>query len=83
MSPETELMAAEFSTTGDSFERVRVTALFTAPVGSLSLGNDRRYDVARDDERFLMTRPVESDGSSDSVVLVQNFFEELKRLVPR
>jgi len=40
------------------------------------------YDVAPDDERFLMPSPradVESGGGS--YILVQNFFEELKELV--
>ena len=40
------------------------------------------YDVALDDERFLMQRRVESRDSGEELILVQNFFEELKRVVP-
>ena len=80
-----ELKGAEFSTTADSFQRGRITTLFTAPEGPLSRllrGGVRAYDVALDDERFLMTRAVESDEGPASVVVVQNFFEELKARVP-
>ena len=38
------------------------------------------YDVTADGERFLMLRQVE--GSAVPIVVVLNWFEELKRLVP-
>jgi hypothetical protein len=38
------------------------------------------YDVTADGERFLMLRQVE--GSEVPIVVVLNWFEELKRLVP-
>jgi hypothetical protein len=38
------------------------------------------YDVARDG-RFLMIEPLDATGAS--IVVVQNWFEELKRRVPR
>ncbi len=42
------------------------------------------YDVSLDGRRFLMVQP---DGSTDStapasIIVVQNWHEELKRLVP-
>ena len=41
----------------------------------------RTYDISPDGERFLMIK--ESAGSdSREFILVQNWFEELKRLVP-
>ena len=45
----------------------------------------RSYDVARDGQRFLMVK--EGGGSEDAsaaarIILVQNWFEELRRLVP-
>jgi serine/threonine-protein kinase len=47
----------------------------------------RQYDVAADGQRFLMLRrPVATSTGGEAVapkiVLVENFFEELKRLVP-
>ena len=41
------------------------------------------YDVAPDGQRFLMIKAVGAEGSAgNDVVLVQNWVEELKRLVP-
>ena len=41
------------------------------------------YDVTGDGERFLMVKgPFEVPTGPMDVVLVQNWFEELKRLVP-
>ena len=75
-----EVRVAEFSTTAESFQREGVTALFRAPEGSLAFSDAlaRVYDVAPDDNRFLMTRLVGSEEGSASVILVLNFFEELK-----
>ena len=42
----------------------------------------RTYDVAPDGERFLMIQQIESASNSQQIVVVQNWFEELKRLVP-
>ncbi len=48
-------------------------------------GGGRTYDVAPDGQQFLMIK--ESGGTEDTsaaptIVLVQNWFEELRRLVP-
>jgi serine/threonine-protein kinase len=49
------------------------------------VGLGRMYDVWRDDQRFLMIK--DSSGTDARpplarIILVQNWFEELKRLVP-
>ena len=45
----------------------------------------RHYDVDREGRRFLMFKNVApaSDGPPTRLILVQNFFEELKRLAPK
>ncbi len=50
-----------------------------------SSGPYRTYDVSPDGKRFLMIKADESQGqtAAASIVIVQNWFEELKRLVPR
>ena len=40
------------------------------------------YDVDLDDQRFVMVRSLQDVEATPSLVIVQNFFEELKRLVP-
>jgi hypothetical protein len=58
------------------------TILFDAISGR---GTGRTYDVSRNGERFLMLKasgsPTEADRPADMVV-VQNWLEELKRVVP-
>ncbi len=62
--------------------------LFESPgawSGSGLTGN--RYDIAPDDQRFLIATVGRVDGGQDgdagpARVLVNNFFEELKRMVP-
>jgi serine/threonine-protein kinase len=55
-------------------------------VGSGSVGGNpfRNYDVSADGQRFLMMKAGSSDQveTSQQIVVVQHFDEELKRLVP-
>jgi hypothetical protein len=46
----------------------------------------RMYDLSRDGRRFLMIKAVEGAEQAappPQIVVVQNWLEELKRLVPR
>ena len=47
-------------------------------------GSRRTYDVAPDGQRFLMVKETATDaeGPAVQIILVQNWFEELNRLVP-
>jgi len=40
------------------------------------------YDVSADGQRFLMLKPVERAQAATQIVVVQNWFEELKQKVP-
>ena len=75
-----ELVAVDVS--GDpSFAASRRVALFSM-VGYQPGSGYPQYDVSFDDQRFVMLR-IEDDGSgTDGLILVQNFFEELKERVP-
>jgi len=58
--------------------------LFT---GSYFRSRNRNYDISPDGQRFLMLKEVEqteetSALTQDALIIVQNWFEELKRLVP-
>ena len=52
--------------------------------GELSQYPYRTYDVSADGRRFLMIKDPKSgeQRSAERIVYVQNWFEELKRLVP-
>ena len=47
----------------------------------LAANGHRQYDVSPDDQRFVMLRIGDEDIGAE-LVLVQNFFEELKQLAP-
>ena len=49
---------------------------YAAPLGG------RTYDVSLDGERFLMLKEVDRDSEPVRIVVVRNWFEELRRLVP-
>lgn len=58
-------------------------AYWLAPVGNAAVA--RTYDVSPDGKRFLMLKNVEPDTPArraPQIVVVQNWHEELKRLVP-
>ena len=42
----------------------------------------RNYDISADGQRFLVVKPADSSESSIELVVVLNWFEELRRLAP-
>ena len=75
------MMAVDVGT-GASLDPRTPRVLFEVP--TLAMDEvDRNYDIDPNGQRFLMIKPVETteEGSPD-VVMVENWFEELKRLVP-
>jgi hypothetical protein len=71
-------------TTGSTFAAGTPAKLFDAPY-FFGFGPGRNYDVSSDGQRFLMLKPSDADGepaSAARLVLIQNWFEELKRRVP-
>ena len=71
---------------GATWAATASTKLFEGPYGASANQSGRTYDVAPDGKRFLM---IKAGGSADqtpvpaSLVVVQNWTEELKRLAPR
>ena len=65
---------------GQTLSVGRPQLLFEFPMLRPSTGN-RPYDVTPDG-RFVMIRTGSGEDSSSNMILVQNWFEELKRLVP-
>jgi len=67
---------------GPGFAPGRAVRLFegSSYLGSGAQGGGRTYDVSPDGSRFLMVRV--GDQSSTPLVVVLNWFEELKRLAP-
>ena len=68
--------------TEPSFTQGTPEVLFEGPY---VLGPGRNYDVAPDGQRFLMITEgggAEDTSAAPTIIVVQNWFEELRRLVP-
>jgi len=78
------MMVVAASNTGNDFSFAPPKELFTGPFSSAAGAVERSYDVSRDG-RFLMLQPADSKSArtTASIVVVQNFIEELKRRVRR
>jgi len=82
ISGESDMMAGDVATTPTFAIRGR-RVLFSVRVGRYQRNTTHRfYDVTPDDRRFLMIRPIETvSDRTVELVLVENFFEELKAKV--
>ena len=75
-----EVVAAQF-TEDPTFSVVQEEALFS--IGGYAASNRRpMYDVSPDDQRFVMLRILAGAEDDTELILVENFFEELKRRFP-
>ena len=70
-----DLVAVQVNT-NPTFSLRRSAALFPA-AGFSSLRFTPQYAVALDDRRFLMIRPLQT-GTPDKLIVVENWFEELR-----
>jgi Tol biopolymer transport system component len=67
--------------TSPTFSLGRATVLFPA-ARFTSLRFNPQYAVALDDRRFLMIRPLQT-GAPDKLIVVENWFEELRTKSPK
>jgi len=73
-------MAADDFVTDPALRTLRTTALFDGPAGARMrrLGGGGNFDVMPDGERFLLAR----GEASHRLMVLMNFSDRLKRLVP-
>ncbi len=81
LDPNNALVAVQIETT-PGFRVVEQQTLFTVPPEYYDDEGTDFYDVSLDDQRFLMGRGLGLTAESQNLIMVTNFFEELKRLVP-
>jgi hypothetical protein len=72
-------MVVDISTT-PTFTASRPRLMFT--VRSQNSVRRTEYDVSPDGRTFVMTDAGEDEGTAEQVMLLQNWFDELKRLAP-
>jgi hypothetical protein len=67
----------------DEFDSSKPVPLFNA-IGKAGINIDRDWDVTADGERFLFNvNDAPATESASDLTLIQNWDDELKRLVPR
>jgi hypothetical protein len=66
--------------TRSAFSATRPRLLFT--VSFARDVNRVNYDISPDGERFVMLNPGEQDLPATQISILQNWFDELKRIVP-
>jgi hypothetical protein len=73
------MMAINVDLSGPEFSFGERTSILDWPyVKEFSRG----YDVSLDGRRFLTVKSLTSEEAAPQIIIVQNWFEELKRLVP-
>ena len=66
---------------GPTWAATAPTKLFEGRYGAEASQTGRTFDIAPDGQRFLMIKPADADRAGPtSIVVVQNWTEELKRL---
>ncbi len=69
--------------TEPSFAAGNATVAYDGDVFGRAAAPGRTYDISPDGERFLIIKPVDINRESPTeLILVQNWFEELKRAAP-
>jgi serine/threonine-protein kinase len=84
LRPDGALMRAAVKS-GPAWTASVPTKMFDGPYALRTGGYPaRNYDIAPDDQRFLMMKPTGGDatGTTPQIVVVQHFDEELRRLIP-
>ena len=75
-------MLAASVETAPAFVTTRRQELFSGPYQRSTGSRSYSYDISPDGERFLMIRESEYDARGSEIIVVQNWFEELKERVP-
>jgi len=73
------MMAVDVAITGSAFSFENRNSILDWPYAK---GFGRDYDVSLDGQRFLTLKPLADEDVTPQIVIVQNWFEELKQLVP-
>ncbi len=75
------MMAVPTESTEESFVQGIPEVVFQGQYVTLPVGG-QDYDVSADGERFLMMKEVQGTSVTARIIVVENWFTELERLVP-
>jgi serine/threonine-protein kinase len=82
VAPDGAIMTARVHPRGAAWNAESPANLFGGPYATGAPSSGRNYDVSADGTRFLMVKEPANQAVEPYIVVVQNWFEELKRLVP-
>ncbi len=68
--------------TSSAFASGEPQLLFTGPYYRTALNRGHTYDAMPDGQKFVMIRESETDAARSEIIVIQNWLEELERLVP-
>ena len=81
MAPDGGLMAVRADARDGKWSSGSPAKVVEGPYVTRSLRDKRTYDGSADGKKFLMVKQSANEAAPQ-IVVVQNWFEELKRLVP-
>lgn len=81
VGPSGAVMAARVDPRGSAWSASTPHKIVDGPYVTLTSASGRTYDVSPDGQRFLMVKQPATRAPAQ-IVIVQNWFEELRRLVP-
>ena len=82
VAPDGALMAVRVDPRGGTWSCGQPGEGPRGAVRDRSRPSSRTYDVSPDGQRFLMVKQPANQAAAPQIIVVQNWFEELKRLVP-
>lgn len=82
VGPSGALTAARVDAHGSAFSASSPQQIVAGPYETIISASGRTYDVSPDGRRFLMVKRP-SNRAAPQIVIVQNWLDELRRLVPR
>jgi serine/threonine protein kinase/Tol biopolymer transport system component len=82
VAPDGAMMAARVHSRGGTWGADTPVKLFSGPYATGAPTSGRNYDVSADGTRFLMVKEPANQAATSHIVVVQNWFEELRRLAP-
>jgi Tol biopolymer transport system component len=82
VAPDGAIMAVRVDARGATWSAGSPSKSLEGPYATGDPLSARNYDVSNDGQRFLMVKQPTNPDAAAKIIVVQNWFEELQRLVP-
>jgi serine/threonine-protein kinase len=81
VAPDDTIMGVRVDPSATSWSARGPVKILEGPYATTGAGSSRTYDIAKDG-RFLLVKRSAAQSATPQIVVIQNWLEELKRLVP-